>query len=121
MAAARIAGTCFLKLDGQQYDLKGDLSVMPHSIKREGVAGMDGIHGFKETQVVPFIEGTVTLSPGLSVKALQGVSDSTVTAELSNGKVYVLRNAWFAGEPAIDGAEGQVPLRFEGLECLEVA
>ena len=43
---------------------------------------------------MPFIEGDVSLVPDLSMDAVEAVINSTVTAELANGKVYVLREAW---------------------------
>ena len=120
MAANRIAGTAFVKRDGVQYALKGALTIQPLDTSREGVAGTDGIHGFKEVAVVPYIEVEVTKTPELSLKALQGVTDSTVTAECADGTVYALRNAWFSGLAELDGVEGQVTLRFEGLSCMEI-
>lgn len=121
MAATRIAGTAFIKLDGGQLSLVGTLSIQPMSRTREGVVGMDGIHGYKESTIIPYIEAEVTKNPELSLKDIERVADSTVTAECADGTVYVLRNAWFAGEATLDAAEGKVTLRFEGLECLETA
>ena len=120
MAAIRVAGTCFVKRDGVQYSLKGSLTIQPLSVERTGVTGMDGIHGYSETPVVPFIELEVTKTPDLSVKAFEGVTDSTITAELADGTVYVLRNAWFSGQLSVDGGEGKVKLKFEGLACNEI-
>lgn len=120
MAAIRVAGTCFLKRDGIQYSLMGSLVIQPLSVEREGVTGMDGIHGYSEKSVVPYIEAEVTKTPELSVAALSGVTDSTITAECADGTVYVLRNAWFAGVAELDGGDGKVTLKFEGLACNEL-
>ena len=54
-----------------------------------------------------------------SGKALEAVTNATVTAELANGKVYVLRNAWFAGAVELNAAEGTFTARFEGVEGIE--
>lgn len=118
--ASRIAGIAYVKRDGVQYALKGNFTIGPLSRKKEGVAGMDGVHGYKETIVIPYMAGTVSDLGGLSVKGLQNITDSTITAELANGKVYVLRNAWYAGEGEINAAEGEVGVRFEGLEMKEI-
>lgn len=121
MAMRKIAGTCYLKRDGVQYALRGQLTINPLSIMREGIAGLDGVHGFKETPRVPFIEAQVTKTPDLRLKGLEGVREATITAECADGSVYVLTEAWHAGEAALDAAEGQVTLRFEGVSCREVS
>ena len=119
MANNLIGGTVFIKVDGTQYAARGGWKVQPNSNKKTGVAGQDAVHGFTQVPVVPYVEGEVTDLGGLSLQALQNVTNSTVTAELANGKVYTLRNAWYAGEPVIDTTDGKVPVRFEGISCNE--
>lgn len=115
----RIAGVCFLKVDGTQYSLRGSMEVQPTVTKREGIAGQDGVHGFKEMPQVPFIEGEFTDMGNLSMVTLAAITDSTVTAELANGTTYILANAWWAVEGKVDTVEGKVPFKFEGLTCIE--
>lgn len=115
----KVAGVCYLKVDGTQYALRGSLTVSPDSIEREGVAGQDGVHGYKETPRVPSISADITDTDGLSLEALLAITDATVTAELSTGKVYVLRNAWTKGGHELDTTEGQVSVTFEGMKCEE--
>ena len=62
MACRRIAGVAYIFVDGAQYPLRGDLTVSIDTIEREGVAGMDGVHGFTETPRVPWIEGSTLRS-----------------------------------------------------------
>lgn len=120
MAATRIAGTAFFKLDGTQYSVEGTLNVQPMSVMREGRVGLSGITGYSERPMIPFIEVEVTKTPELSMKDIERVRDSTITGEAADGTTYVLRNAWFAGETSLDLGEGKATLRFEGLECVEV-
>lgn len=120
MAFKRVAGTCFLKRDGVQYALRGQLTINPASVLREGLAGLDGVHGYKESPRVPFIEATLTKGPELSLREVEGVTNATITAECADGTVYVLSEAWQAGELALDAAEGQVTVRFEGASCREI-
>jgi len=119
MALQRVGGICYLKVDGTQYALRGSLKVQPLSQKREMVVGQDGVHGVKVTPIVPYIEGEFTDLGGLSLVSLGDIEGATVTAELANGKVYALRDAGWVGEHPIDTAEGKLPFRFEGVECLE--
>lgn len=116
----RVAGVCFLQRDGVAYALRGNLKIMPLDRTKEGIAGADGVHGYREIPVVPSIEAEVT-SASISVKALQSVIDSTIRAECADGKVYLLSNAWFSGAAELDAAEGKVTVKFEGLRCTEIA
>lgn len=115
-----IAGVCYLKVDGNQYALRGGLKVSPDDIQREGLAGLDGVHGYKEKPRVPSITATITDTGGLSLEALRSVTDATITAELANGKTYVLRNAWAKAGHELDADEGQVSVTFEGMKCEEM-
>ena len=117
----RIAGVAFLKIDGMQYALKGGLTVSPSPTERTGIAGQDYVHGFQELPRVPFIEGDVSTDPTLSTEQLDAVTDSTVTAELANGRVYVLRNGWCKSALDINAHDGQIRVRFEGEACNELA
>lgn len=116
----RFAGIAFVKVNGTQYPLKGSFTVSPSRYEREGIAGQDRVHGYKEMPRVPFIEGDISTVPGLSIEDLEAITDATVTAELSNGSVYVLTGAWCTLAQEIDTAEGQTTVRFEGIECNEL-
>lgn len=115
-----IAGVAYIKVDGYQYALKGNLTISIDAFERAGVAGMDGVHGYTEKPRVPFIEADFSDIGGLSLSALSGVCNSTVTVELANGKVYLLRNAWTSTARELNGEEGSVTTRFEGLRGEEL-
>lgn len=112
--AGRIAGVCYIKVDGQQYDLRGNLIVSISPTERSGVAGMDGVHGFIETPRVPFIAGNFSDTNELSINDLDAIENATITVELANGKAYILREAWTKSAHEIDGTQGQIAVRFEG-------
>ncbi|MDD2794362.1 phage tail tube protein [Acidocella sp.] len=120
MASNALGGTAFLKVDGQQFLLRGSFKVYPNTIERTGVAGADGPHGYTEKYNVPSIEGDISDSGGLSIQALTGITNSTVTLELVNGKTYVLSNAWYSGQANLDGVTGSLPVKFEGMRCAEI-
>jgi len=120
MADNRIAGVAYLKVDGNQYALRGSLTVSPDAIERAGVAGQDGVHGFTEKPRVPSISGDISDSAGLSLTDLRAIVDSTITVELANGKQYVLRDAWTSDAFELNTVEGQIGVKFEGLKCEEV-
>ena len=120
MACRRVAGVAYIFVDGRQYPLRGNLTVSIDTIEREGVAGMDGVHGFIEKPRVPFIEGDFSDIGQLSLIQLQNMVDVTVTAELANGKVYVLRNAWTSTAREFKAAEGQATVKWEGMAAEEL-
>ena len=46
MAAERVGGVAYFKIEGAQYSLKGKAEVMPLTEKKTTVTGQDGVHGF---------------------------------------------------------------------------
>lgn len=116
----RRAGICYIKVDGQIYDAKGNFTYNLGKPKRDAIVGADAVHGFKEVPQIAFIEGEITDRAGLSLEALLAVEDATVTLELANGKVISLRNAWFAGEGTGNTEEANIAVRWEGLSAEEI-
>lgn len=116
----RIAGTAFLKVDGEQFALRGSLTISIDAFERAGVAGVDGVHGYTEIPRVPFIEGEFSDIRGLSIRRLSDICNATVTAETLNGKTYLLRNAWTSTARELNGTEGTVTVRFEGMSGEEI-
>lgn len=120
MSKNRRAGVLSLKIDSKIYDAKGSFSYNPGQEKREAIVGADRVHGFKSTPQVPFIEGEITDSSELDITALLNLDGVTATLELANGKVFVLRDAWYAGEGTVQTEEGNIQLRLEGMSGEEV-
>lgn len=116
----RRAGILFFKVDGAQYDAKGGFTYNLGAAKREAIVGSDAVHGYKETPQVPFIEGEITDRSDLDLEKLLNLDGVTVTLELANGKVVLLRDAWYAGEGNIGTEEANIQVRFEGLSGEEV-
>lgn len=117
----RISGAIFFKVDGAQYNAKGNFTYNLGRAKRDGVVGADGVHGYKETPQLPFIAGEITDTKDLDLAKLVEVSGATVTLELGNGKVIVLRDAWYAGDGTGNSEEANIGTRFEGMGAEEVS
>ncbi len=113
---SRRGGVIFIKVNSMQLDAKGGWTYNHGSPMREAIVGADAVHGYSEKPQVPFCEGAITDSPDLDLAALKNTKDATVTMELANGKTFVLRGAWFAGEGSVTTEEGEVAVRFEGLQ-----
>jgi uncharacterized protein YlzI (FlbEa/FlbD family) len=93
---------------------------MPSRFERTGIAGQDRVHGYSELPVVPYIAGDVSTLEGTAVESVDAVTDATITVEMANGSVYVLRNAWRAERSTVNTRDGQFHVRFEGLSCDEL-
>lgn len=122
MANKRVGGVVELKIDGNQYRVKGNFTYGLGKNQREAIVGHDGVHGYKELPTVPFIEGEITDAPELSLDRLANVTDATVTLSLANGKVIALREAWFTNPDGLTAQteEGVITFRMEGLQAEEI-
>lgn len=118
--AQRVGGVISFTIDGVPYAARGNFKVSPNRVKREGVAGQDGVHGYTEMPIVPGIEGDLTTVQGLSLTALEAIVDSTIIAQLANGKSYALTNAFTESAFEIDTAEGRFSAKFGGITCEEL-
>lgn len=118
--ADRIGGVIRIKADGVQYNAKGEFSYRVNPVKREMVVGADNVHGFKEDPQVPYIEGAITDRSSISLEEIQAIVDATITLDLANGKVIVLREACYASEGVVSTGEGEIEARFEGIEGEEI-
>lgn len=109
----RRAGRIELKIDGQLVDAKGSFTYGLGQDVREAMVGADGIHGYKETPQVAFIEGEITDSPSLSYSDFIRLDGVTVTLRLGNNKTIILNEAWFAGDGQGQTEEANLAVRFE--------
>lgn len=116
----RIGGIIELKVNGSVFSAKGSFTYNIGRNRREGVLGADKVHGFKEMPQIPFIEGEITDSPSLDLEQLVTLQDATVMLRLANGKLIVLRQAWYAAEGTGNTEEGNIGVRFEGKTAEEV-
>ena len=117
----RRAGLIQVQVNGASYDAKGHWSYNLGRPKREPIVGADGVHGYKETPQVAFIEGEITDRGNLDVASLTAIDGATVTLTLANGKVVTLRAAWFAGDGTVSTEEANIAARFEGKGAEEIS
>lgn len=120
MATRRIAGIAYLKADGRQIALHGSWTSNIIGKKREGIAGPDGVHGYKEEFTVPKFSGDGCYTRDTSIEEVFAIEDATITLELANGAVHMLRNAWCSDEIEVSTDDAKYKLTFEGLEGEEL-
>lgn len=112
--AKRVAGICYVKVDGEQLEVSGGIEVPIVDVKRETVMGLAGPAGLKETALEPYVKVSAIFMPAFPIDKLRTSIDMTVTAEMANGKVYTLSGAFLKGEPSAKGEDGTVELEFGG-------
>ena len=119
--AQRIGGVIQLAVNGVLYNAEGHFDYDIGISKKEMKVGTDRVHGYTESPTVPYIEGAITDTGTLSLSTLAGMTGASVTLELSNGKVIVLRDAVFAGNSKGNTEAGKIDVRWEGMSGEEVA
>ena len=120
MAENRRGGTIMFKVDSVLRDAKGSFTYHIGNPKREAIISSDlTIAGYKEMGQVPFVEGVITDQGDLGLAEFTNLENTTITLELANGKVFTLRNAWYAADGNVTTEEGEIQVRFEGLEAEE--
>lgn len=112
----KTAGTCYVKMDGVQFEISGGVECPLSDVKREVVMGLSGVAGYKETAVKPYVKLSAVLTPDFPLDMVRSNTEMTVTAELANGMVYTVSGAWLEGEPTAKGDDGTVDLEFAGLK-----
>ena len=106
----RVAGTCYIKVDGAQLTITGGLEAPLMNVKRETVTP-----GFyKEEQLAAYLKVTAVHTPDFPLDKLVSGTDMTITGEFNNGKVYVLSGAYLVDEPVSSGDDGTIELQFDG-------
>lgn len=115
-----IAGLLELKVNGEIQNAKGSFTYNLGKLKREAIVGHDRVHGYKGLPQVPYIEGEITDRSDLNVESFLDTDDATITLSLANGKVIVLKEAWYAADGEIGTEEANIQVRFEGMSAEEV-
>lgn len=120
MASNRIGGVLAILVDGVQYEARGNFQVTGMTVKRTGVAGQDGVHGFIEEPIVPSIKGDWSIGNQLSLVALEAITDATAQINLANGMSYILTDAWTVAAFVLDAHDGKLMVELEGLTLQEM-
>lgn len=116
MANKVIGGLLSLKIDGKTYSAVGSFTYNQGLPLRATLLGATGVDGYSQTPQAAYVEGEIRDGSEVDLATLVGADGVTVALELSNGKTFVLANAWFVGEGTGNTAESNVAVRFESSE-----
>lgn len=110
----RLAGTCYVKVDGEQLELEGSLEFPITKVTRTSLLANGRVVGFQETPVAPYISGNFYVTPDFPVEKITSGEDMTVTAECANGMVYTLSGAYVSDQVNFNPNDGTMTIKFDG-------
>lgn len=111
----RVAGTVYIKVDGQQLEVSGGVEIPIGDKTRETVMGVNAPAGFKETARTPSIKLSAIFRDDFPMDLITEGTDMTITAELPAGQAYTLSGAYLVGEATAKADDGTIDLEFEGM------
>jgi hypothetical protein len=115
----RLAGTCYLSVDGASFMLAGDFSYKVSGFSRETLKGQDGVHGYSETPQPGYIAATIRDSKGLSISDINAMTNVTVVAELANGKTIIGSKMWTTEQQEAKATDATIEVKWEGASVTE--
>ena len=74
---ARIGGTCYFKIDGQQLSLTGGIEVPMNRTVNDDIIGLDGSVDRKETHRAPYVKGTFKVPKNFPVSKITSSDEMT--------------------------------------------
>lgn len=116
----RLAGISAITIDGTAYDIVGDLTWSPSTVKRETLAGQTRVEGFSEMPVAGFIAATIRDGGGFTVATFNGLTNSTIVVQQANGKSILGNGMWCIDAQEVKTQEGSFGVRFESDDVSEV-
>ena len=116
----RVAGTIFVKIDGELLDCEGEFTFGYGNSERTSLVGSHGrVVGYSEEPKVPYIEGNIFNTGSADVETILSADGVTITLEQANGKTAKLSPAWQVKEGQNSTGKSVVPVRWEGEDLDE--
>ena len=107
----KVAGTCYIKVDGEQLTITGGVEVPLSKFKRETIA--TGV--FKEEDLTPYVAVDAVKTSGFPQAKLENGTNMTVTVEFKDGSCYVLSGAYVVDEMKMSADDAKVAIKFDGI------
>ncbi|PWI81123.1 phage tail protein [Enterobacter sp. CGMCC 5087] len=110
-----LAGTAYVSVDGSTIMVGGQFKYATGRVKRETLIGMDGIHGYKETFVAPYISCQVRDAGNTVLSDYNNMTNVTLVVELANGKTLTGSGMWTTDPQEVDSEEALFTVKWEGM------
>ncbi|KIP14917.1 phage tail tube family protein [Burkholderia sp. MSHR3999] len=108
MGSCAIAGTFYLRVNGQQVSARGAFDIQPLNFERSADANQDGTIYITQKPTPATAEGTLSYSRDLDLQTLYTLCDVPVTIELCNGDTFVFAKAHVVGQPKLNTEKGEI-------------
>lgn len=110
-------GTMIISKDGVDLLTKGAFTIVTGGAIPTTMMGVDGKdHGSTEEHVPSSLDGTITVEDSTDIVGILNTNGATIQLELVGfTKNFVLSNARQTGDRSMDGKEGVLNVKFEGI------
>ena len=108
-----------MTIDGDAWDVVGDLEYSPTTVARETLKGQTAVEGYSEMPQQGSMSARLRDRADETVYSLNGKTTSTIIAQLANGKTVYGYGLWQTGEIAVNTQEATFTIRFEGPSVVE--
>lgn len=115
----RLAGLASITIDGDAWDVAGDLEYSPSTVARETMKGQTAVEGYSEMPQQGYMSMRLRDRADETVYSLNGKTASTIIAQLANGKTVYGYGLWQTGEIGVATQEATFTIRFEGPSVVE--
>lgn len=116
----RRGGVFALNVNGQDYDIVDGVTYSVNKFKREGMVGISGPQGFKETYVNGYIKAKIRDGQDVSVTAFTNMTNASVIGHAANGKTVSGTGMFITEVIEVDPIEGVFEVNFEGPSVIEI-
>ena len=115
----RLAGTAYVTVNGVTVMVEDSFKYQAATVNRTTLTGMDGVHGYKEKPVAPYISARLRDSGGTNVQGFNQQTNVNVIAELANGKTIIGRSLWTVNVQEVESEDAVFDVRWEGRDVTE--
>ena len=114
-----LAGSASLTINGDPWNVVGDLAYMPSGNKNETLKGQTAVEGFSTMPMEGYISATLRDRRDRKLSDFQGASGLTVVGVLANGKVVTCTNGWVTELGELKTQEGTFEIHVESGDVTE--
>ncbi|EKM0565649.1 phage tail tube protein [Escherichia coli] len=115
----RLAGTVYVTVNGVTVMVEGSFKYQVSKVNRTTLSGMDGVHGYKEKPVAPYISARLRDSGGTNVQGFGEQTNVNIVAELANGKTIIGEGLWTVNVQEVESEDAVFDVRWEGRDVTE--
>jgi hypothetical protein len=115
---SHLTGRIFITVKGKRLNSKEGAKIHTGGIERTGETGDVGVLGYTEKPTIPFVECVIKHDANTSLKDIQSIVDTTISADTDTKRSFIFQGAWCA--KANEMSNGEVSVRFEAMKCDEV-